>query len=453
MLKRAITCRSLSSPNTYFALDSHDLGITPGSNDHQEQANVVIENEGDVLGPVGTELEFSRAAYHTTSIGTREFTNEVTSVIDASMVYGSNQERADALRLFQGGKLLTSAQNKLPLNKNGLPNEGGDSRTDFALAGDIRANEQFVLTAFHTLFVREHNRLCDRILGKYPKATDDEIYQLARKIVGMEMQKITYEEFLPALLGSLSFDFRKYRGYNPATKVGISAEFSGAGFRFGHSMVSSQIILEDAKGRKIRWPLRSAFFSSPSLSRPRSMDNILRGLRSQRAQEVDIFIVDDLRNALFGRPGMGGTDLASMNIQRGRDLGLPSYNEARSALGLIPNSLWSEVTSDNVLARKLESVYQTPDELDLWVGALAEDHVPGSSAGELLGAILVDQFDRLMHGDKYFHLNDPDLTAAKLEGIVTAEEMRLSDIIRYNTGASFPVGANVFFTNDEAFAR
>ena len=89
------------------------------------------------------------------------------------------------------------------------------------LAGDVRANEQVGLLAFHTLFVREHNRLADKIVKKYKRALpsgtserDEHIYQLARKIVGAELQAITYNEFLPALLGPMAPSMVKYTGYN-----------------------------------------------------------------------------------------------------------------------------------------------------------------------------------------------------------------------------------------------
>ena len=155
--------------------------------------------------------------------------------------------------------------------------------------------------------------------------------------------------------------------------------------------------------------------------------------------------MNDVRNALFGRPGKGGRDLGSLNIQRGRDLGIPNYNQARTAYGLKPKAKFSEVTSNKRLARQLKYLYGTPDEIDLLIGCLVEDHVSGASVGELLGEILVEQFDRLMHGDKFFYQNDPDLSRRNLQGIVRLDAMKLSDIIRSNTGARFRIGTNVFF--------
>ena len=60
---------------------------------------------------------------------------------------------------------------------------------------------------------------------------------------------------------------------------------------------------------------------------------VLRGLAAQVQQSVDTQIVPDVRNFLFGPPGAGGLDLASLNIQRGRDHGLSDYNSMREASG------------------------------------------------------------------------------------------------------------------------
>ena len=372
--------------------------------------SIEITSKGDLMGPLGTKMDFFRALFDS-STGTpgnpRAFRNEITSVIDGSVIYGSDRKRADALRTFKNGKLKTGRPQTIdkqrdyktqtmPLNAMGLKNEEAENNSELLfLAGDIRVNEQMALVALHTLFLREHNRLCDLILKKYPDANDSDIYHLARKIVGMEIQRITFEEFLPALLGPLASRFRNYRGHDRQLHAGLSLEFSGAGFRFGHSLLSSHIRFTNGQGKTLRVPLKRAFFDQQRIRKgPRRVDNIFRGLIKQKAQELDVFIVNDVRNALFGKPGKGGMDLGSLNIQRGRDFGLPFYNEARKAYGLRPKKTFSQVTSDGDLAGKLRRLYGSPDEMDLWVGALAEKHVAGASVGELLGAILVEQFDR-----------------------------------------------------------
>ena len=131
----------------------------------------------------------------------RQFVNKVTSFIDASVVYGSNEVRARALRRLDGsGQLKTSAGEHLPLNDaetfpNGLvemANEGPMPTSMMPVAGDVRAGEVPTLTAMQTLFVREHNRYAAEIKAAHPRWTDDQIYEAARRWVGALIQQITY---------------------------------------------------------------------------------------------------------------------------------------------------------------------------------------------------------------------------------------------------------------------
>ena len=162
---------------------------------------------------------------------------------------------------------------------------------------------------------------------------------------------------------------------------------------------------------------------------------MLTGFTQQSCQEIDAYLVDDVRNFLFGAPGAGGVDLASLNIQRGRDHGLPSYNALRVAYGLEPVKGFDEISSDPDVVERLASVYLSPDELDPWVGALAEEHLPGASVGELIAAGLIDQFTRLRDGDPFFFLNDPDLQDHGVSKVIDLRHVSLRKVIRKNTKA------------------
>ncbi len=158
-------------------------------------------------------MDFQRSNYDpATGTGpgnARQQINDITSYLDASMVYGSDATRADVLREHVGGRLRTGSGNLLPLNTFGQPNgTAGQPDDQFYLAGDVRANEQVGLTAVHTLLMREHNRLADQIASTIG-GTDEEIYQRARKLVGAEIQVITYNEFLPALLRLARADYQQ----------------------------------------------------------------------------------------------------------------------------------------------------------------------------------------------------------------------------------------------------
>lgn len=424
----------------------HDIDLTEGA-EPAEPFSVQIPIGDPFFDPFNTgtqTMSLNRSKYDpatgTTQGNPRQQVNQITAYIDASMVYGSDPVRAAALRTNDGtGQLKTSAGNLLPFNTSGLPNAGGPDPTLF-LAGDVRANEQVGLTSMHTLFVREHNRLARIIKRRSPELTDNQIYERARAWVGALIQVITYKEFLPILLGRHAL--KPYTGYDVALNPGIMNEFSTAAFRLGHSMLSPELLRLRKNGRSIPagdLSLRDAFFAPWRITNEEGIEPLLRGLVSNRAQEVDVHIVDDVRNFLFGPPGAGGFDLASLNLQRGRDHGLPGYNDVRLAFGLSPAVTFADITRNRNLQERLQSVYGTVEHVDMWIGGLAEDHHRGALVGELFYTVLVNQFERLRDGDRFFYLNVfPHYQVNRLE------ETTLADVIRRNTTIGREIQDNVF---------
>ena len=423
----------------------HDISIT--ENASPSQSMDIEVPTGDVyFDPFGTGtqvISFNRSLYEggDSPEDIREQVNQITAFIDGSVIYGSTAERMEALREFSGGRLLTSEGNLLPFNTEGHENAGGTSDALF-LAGDIRANENIALIAMHTIWVREHNRIAGEIESANSELTDEEIFQVARAIVRAQLQSITYNEFLPALLGPDAIE--RYSGYDPNVNPNIANEFSTAAYRFGHSMLSSELLRLNADGTEAdegNIQLQNAFFR-PSEITANGIDSILQGVAAQIGQEIDTQVIDDIRNFLFGPPGSGGFDLASLNIQRGRDHGLASYNQTRIDLGLEPAQQFSDITSDTELIAKLQSVYDSVDDIDLWVGGLAEDHLAGTSMGETFTTILVDQFTRLRDGDRFWYQN---LFNGEL--IQQIEQTTLADIIERNSEVA-NLQDNVFFSAD-----
>lgn len=446
----------------------HDITLLPES---EEAAPIQIprfDNTFDPYGEGNKEFHFNRSA-HVLINGRREHENNITAWIDGSMVYGSTIERANWLRSHQNGKLKVSTSqhgDMLPFNTdNGeysgnllvddVPRMAGDmhngQRIKTFVAGDIRAGEQVVLTSLHTLFVREHNRICDELIknGMY---NDEEIYQNARaQVIGI-IQNITYKEALPALgLGHLG-----YNEYDPYSNPNLSHEFSTAAFRLGHTMVPPFIPLLDeecsaAVYESYRWgqsapgmlSLRQAFFNTEILPR-NGMDAIFRGLASQTQQRIDNQIVDDLRDFLFTEAGGPGLDLASLNIQRSRDNGIGTFNEVRESIGLPPATQWYHITSDYELQQKLRTAYNNDiNEVDAWVGMICEDHVPGTSIGRTVRRVLRRQFRVLRNGDRYWFTRNSALSYNQKTKI---KETTLADVISRNTEVEGL--ADVFYTNE-----
>ena len=420
----------------------HDITETPAA-DPEEAFDVVVPAGDPWFDPQGTgtvTIGLNRSAWEEVG-GVRQQFNAITAFIDASNVYGADDERAFALRALDGtGRLAVTSSahgDLLPFNTGGVDNI--PPGPNFFLAGDVRANEQTGLTAMHTLFMREHNQWADLYRRSNSTAGDDEIYQFARMMVGAEMQAITYREFLPMLLGPTALP--RYRGYRADVNPGISNEFATAAYRLGHSLLSSQVLRLDARGREApegHLSLADAFFN-PSHISDNGIDSVLRGLAGQRCQELDNTLVDELRNFLFGAPGSGGLDLASLNIQRGRDHGLPSYNEMRQALGLRPARSFRDITPDRDLQRKLQTAYGSADQVDLWVGGLCEAHVRGAMVGETFHHILADQFSRLRDGDRFYYESYLPSNLARV-----VERQTLASIIRRNTDIGRELQDNVF---------
>jgi len=379
----------------------------------------------------------------------REQINDITSFIDASNVYGSDTTRANNLRTFVNGKLKTTAGGLLPgLNDAGEENDNaaGHDPTDLFLAGDVRSNEAVGLTATHALFVREHNRLADLLKAEDATLSDEEIYQWARKIVGAEMQIITYKEFLPALMGTSAPDPNAYV-YDVRVDATITTSFSTAFFRFGHSQQSSTLKLVNDDGSMAgEFSLANIFFNPDILQEnPSLVDQVMKGLASQVSQENDVLVVDEIRNFLFGPPGAGGLDLAALDIQRGRDHGMLDFNEFRMTYMLPRLNNFAQLTSDTALQAELQTLYGNINNVDAWVGGIAEDHMAGKSIGAMLNASFIEQFTRTRDGDRFFYTGDADLNDGLVTSVIDLDNLTLASIIRNNTGIT-DIQDNVFFT-------
>jgi hypothetical protein len=401
----------------------HDLDLTTTATP-AESFNVAVPTGDAYFDPNSTGAQvipLTRSKWDAatgTGVGNpRQQVTDITSWIDGSQIYGSDPTTAASLRAFSGGLLRTSAGNLLPV----------DTTTGLPMAGDIRAAENPELLSLQTLFVREHNRVAKNFAASNPGASDEQIFQQARHVVIGEIQSITYNEFLPALLGPNAPG--AYQGYNANVNPGIAMEFSTAAFRIGHTLVGDDVEFLDNNGNDVHAPmsLASAFFNTSILSET-GIGPVLKYLASDNAEEVDTHVVDSLRNFLFGPPGAGGLDLASLNIQRGRDHGLSDYNTTRAAYGLPKVTSFAQITADPAVQQQLQLLYGNVNNVDLWVGGLAERHLPGSSVGETFTRIISDQFRRVRDGDRFWYQNTPNTTERSM-----LDHTDLADVIRWNT--------------------
>uniref|UniRef100_A0A182QE50 Chorion peroxidase n=1 Tax=Anopheles farauti TaxID=69004 RepID=A0A182QE50_9DIPT len=340
--------------------------------------------------------------------------NRITHFIDGSGVYGSSEQVAASLRTFSGGLLQASfptGEQLLPFAKTRAACEPW-AEACFR-AGDDRANQIISLTEMHTLFLREHNRVAARLAALNRHWDDEKLYQETRRVVGAELQKIFYNEYLPAIVGHqkarqfglLDSHGRYTNFYSADVRPMIFNELSGAVFRFGHSTVDGAFLIQHRHRRSELVPIHRVFLDPSRFLQRSFFDDFLFSLMDQPQQQLDDSITFGLTRLLFAGRNPFGSDLASLNIQRGRDHALRPYNDYREWAGLERVKSFEQF---GPVGARLASVYEFPDDVDLWVGGLLEPPTPdGALFGETFASIISEQFARLKFGDRYYYTNGP----------------------------------------------
>jgi hypothetical protein len=509
-----------------------------------------LERFTDTLGVV----PFTRtaAAPGTGVTNARQQINTVNSYLDAWAVYGGTSNRLEWLRSGPDDGNMSNNSAKLMLPGGYLPRR--DARGDPAsapvmaidgrligndakamVAGDVRANENLGLTAVQTLFAREHNRIVSLLPNTL---TQQQKFDIARRVVIAEQQYVTFNEFLPAMGVALP----RYTGYKSNVNTSLSDEFATVGYR-AHSQVHGEFELETDPSRytaatlvalkaqgvgiepqpdgslKLAVPLDVAFFN-PDLLSQLQLGPMLKAIGEESQYNNDEQIDDAMRSTLFqipvsGNPGCfddptlphcftGVVDLGAMDIQRGRDHGMPSYNDLRQAYGLPRVTSFTQITGESSedfpsdplltpgheaddlnsldftklsdidgkpvaipdttnntathavrrtpLAARLKAVYGSVDKVDAFVGTVAEKHVGGSNLGALQQVMWQKQFTALRDGDRFFYGNNPQLASIRDQYGIDFHHS-LSQIIAANTDIPLAgLNDDVFLVDDADLA-
>jgi len=491
-----------------------------------------LEEFQDDLGTIDFARTPAAPGTGTSTQNPRQQINTVSSYIDAFAVYGGTNARLEWLRTGPVDGNMANNGPTLMLTKDGyLPRADarGNAATAPAMdlmgalvatpsravvAGDVRANENIALTATHTLFAREHNR----IVGLLPSwLTSEQKFQIARRVVGAEEQYITYNEFLPALGVRLP----QYHGYDPNVNASLSTEFATVGYRM-HSMVHGEFDIDVPAGTysqsllttfanegidvetaadgsvELTVPLTLAF-GNPDLLEQIGEGPLVAGLAAESQYKNDEQIDNSMRSVLFQIPKPGSTqpcgepvinpncfmdvsDLGAIDVQRGRDHGIPYYNDLRKAYGLPPVHSFTEITGESTdqfpkgtnintpgildfvklydvngkeiplgsdaaqedavvgirrttLAARLKAIYGDVNKVDAFVGMVSEKHVPGTEFGPLQLAMWTKQFAALRDGDRFFYANDPVLKQIQHDYGVTYQ-VTLSQLLKLDAGVT-----------------
>ncbi|XP_068623470.1 peroxidase-like [Battus philenor] len=399
--------------------------LTPDAATHPLCHPILIPEDDPVHTPEGKEcMNFVRTS-STKDIGCTGLTEPaiplsvVTSYMDLSLTYGSDEKQSKSLREGTGGRLWTTVRNgqEWPPQVSDVKQncEGAQSSTEPCyFLGDSRANQSPQLTALQIILVYEHNRIADELAKLNPHWDDETVFQEARRISIAEIQYINYYEYLPVLLGKKNMiekkliyvDVEDYiNDYNPDVNPAILVEHSSAAFRHFHTLIRGylDLIRED---RKLAYSVRlSDWFNRPSLlETDNGFDDLVRGLSYQPADKSDEYFDPEITQNLFRGNRSSGEDLRATDIQRGRDHGLAPYVQLRAFFNLsVPKTfkdLRRYMSKENV--RKLQSLYKTPKDIDLVVGGSLEKHVPGALVGPTFLNIILQQFLNTRVGDRFF---------------------------------------------------
>uniref|UniRef100_A0A8C9XWR6 Myeloid-specific peroxidase n=1 Tax=Sander lucioperca TaxID=283035 RepID=A0A8C9XWR6_SANLU len=389
----------------------------------------------------------------------RQQINSLTAYIDAGQVYGEEDIKARFLRDLTSDKGLLRVNTQFTDNgKELLPfsssttnvcatraritNNTNAQEVPCFVGGDERTNENIALTSLHTLFVREHNRLARALANLNPQWDGERLYQEARKIMGGYMQVITFRDYLLHIVGPdfIAKQLSTYPGYDKNVDPSISNVFATAAYRFAHLMIQPFMFrLDEQYQEHPKFPsplLHKSFFAPWRVIFEGGLDPIIRGLVGHQAKlnTQNHMMTNELRDRLFKFFAKLAMDLASLNMQRSRDHGLPGYNKWRGFCGLSQPQNQSElanVLNNTNLAKKLMDLYGTPDNIDVWLGGVAEPFVPGGRVGPLLACLISTQFQRVRQGDRLWWENEGVFTEAQRRSL---RETSLARIICDNTG-------------------
>ena len=342
------------------------------------------------------------------------------SWLDLGLVYGSTAAKNKDLRTLERGLLRTS-YNKysklehLPYRANVQTCLGLAPREKCYDAGDSRHEDNGFLNTMHTIFVREHNRVARKLAYWNPYWNDETVFQEARRLVIAEYQHIVYAELLPLLLGQntaqhfhLIPNYGGYfMGYDPKVFPNTDNEFCIASRL--HNLIKNTQYRADKKYKLYSNKTVDYYIFNQELPEyGGGIDSLARAALYDWAYYTTPQTNDRMGNWLFDglyyqETGTKRFSIASMNIQRGRDHGIAPYTTFRELCGLGRAYSFEQLTNiPKATLAKLQKVYKSVEDIDLWTGLVSEYPLEGAAVGatqacKLVIFIFADLFQRPEH--------------------------------------------------------
>ncbi|CAG8542427.1 14892_t:CDS:10, partial [Acaulospora morrowiae] len=357
--------------------------------------------------------------------------NLVTPFLDLNNIYGSSQSQLMPLRENVTGKLKVSTTDGFsypPKDDNGAYVWGAVSK---------RSPSIFTL-AIQTIWIREHNRLCEQLHTQHPEWSDEDLFQEAKRWNIAFYQKVVTEEYLGIILGH---PLPAYKSYNKDIKPGIDTFFATVAFRYGHSELSNNYLIQNEVPEIVATvPFKQ--LNKSDLLTTFGVETILRSMALQRQEEVDIFLASATKNAISPEPNT--YDLAAFDIVRSRDRGIPLYNVVRQSFGIPKANSFADITSNSLIQSNLAKIYSSVDQVESWVGVLSEDHLDGSNFGRTLSASFEAQFSNVRDTDIFWWENPKSPTPFSDADKAILRNTTFRDIIMRNINSSVYFPQNIW---------
>lgn len=386
--------------------------------------------------------------------------------IDLCQIYGLSEKHCRALRAMRGGKLRSqmagACKEELPdyLCEQSGPREGQikeryaefvpakvvadmmalapERRRKLYATGLERGNSSVGYVAISTLFLREHNRLCEELQQKHGDWDDERLFQTARNINTVLLIKLVLEEYINHIMGfpcfRLDTSFAERRPWYRANWMSLEFDLL---YRW-HGMVPDAFHVQGDSYGQEQYRNNNALLESVGL------EQLLSDVSTQAAGHAGLFNAPDF---------LGIAQYEALRMARDSRLG--SYAQYRDHFRLPKMTSFEELTSDERVRTKLKQLYGSFDQLELVVGLFAEQPSPGALFGSLMVTMVAyDAFTQIFSNPLLSCrvYNAATFSAYGLQQI--EETLSLSQFAARNTSprcvASFDVSAPVMSTRKPA---
>jgi len=376
------------------------------------------------------------------------YVNTVTHWWDGSQIYGSDQGRNTTMREGEDGKMAVV--------EGRLPNEADPNLDGIDLTG-FSDNYWVGLSMLHTLFVKEHNAICDYLKGHYPTWSDERLFLTARLVNSALMAKIHTVEWTPGILATPVLQAAMHANWYGALPSwaktlridALEGLFGVVGGETKHHAAPYAITEEFASVYRLHplipddWEFRS--HRTHDLVAEEEFTN-LQG-RATR-DSVDRFGWADLfysfgvahpgaitlhnhPRALQNLTRVNGdrVDIGTIDIFRDRERGVPRYNEFREKLRKPRIKRWEDISDNPKWAAEIRDIYEGDlDRVDLQVGLLAEKPPKGFGFSDTAFRIFILMASRRLKSDRFF-TNDYSSEVYTPEGLQWVEGSTMVDVL------------------------